>query len=317
MTIFKTFWKIVKKYKGTIILYTVLLIVFGGINMTTSDKQVTFVDSKPDILIINNDEEIGLTKNLIKYIKDNSNIIDIKDNEEAINDALFYRDVNYIIYIPDNYRNNVLSGLNPEINIQSTGDYQSSLAELMISRYIKIQNVYTSNIENEDKLIENINNSLSKKSNIELTSKLNTEKTTNATYYFNFASYSIMAVVIFIICLVLTSFNEKAISKRTIVSSINYKKYNRQLLLASFAYGIIVWMLFVILGAILVGDIMWTTRGLIYGLNALMFTFCSLTIALLISNLINNKNAVNGIVNVIALRFSIPLWSICSSRMVT
>ena len=93
MTVFKTFWKVAKKYKGTIILYTAMLIAFGALNMTTGDNQTNFVDSKPDILIINNDEEIGITKNLIDYIKANSKIKDIKNDEEAINDALFYRDV--------------------------------------------------------------------------------------------------------------------------------------------------------------------------------------------------------------------------------
>ena len=47
-------------------------------------------------LIINNDKEEGLTKNLINYINENTNIKEIKNDEEAINDALFYRDVNYM-----------------------------------------------------------------------------------------------------------------------------------------------------------------------------------------------------------------------------
>lgn len=301
MTVFKTFWNVVKKYKGTIILYTVLLIIFGGVNMTTSDNQTNFVNSKPDVLIINKDDENKITENLVKYIEDNSNIIDIKDDEEAINDALFYRDINYIIYIPENYGKDIINGLNPEIDIKSTGDYQSSLAEMMLTRYVQIQNIYKTRTTNEDELIESINNNLSKTANIEITSKLDTAKTSNATYYFNFASYSIMAVVIFIICLVLSSFKEKALNKRTIVSSMNYKKHNRQLLFSSFIYAIIVWALFVILGIILLGDIMFTTRGLIYILNSFVFTFCSLTIALLISTLVSNKNAVNGIVNVVAL----------------
>lgn len=317
MTVFKAFWKIVNKYKGTIILYTVLLIVFGGLNMTTTDNQTTFVDSKPDVLIINKDEKTGITKNLVDYIEENSNIINVKENEDAINDALFYRDVNYIIYIPEHYREDVLKGLNPKIDIKSTGDYKASLAEMMLSRYIKIQNIYTINNENEDEIIENINNDLSKRANIELKTKIDTEKTSKATFYFNFASYSIMAVIIFIVCLVLSSFNEMKVKQRTIVSSMDYKKYNRQLLLASFIYSVIVWGLFVILGTILIGNIMWTTRGIIYMLNLFVFTFCSLTIALLISTLVNNKNAVSGIVNVVALRLSISLWSICSYRMAT
>lgn len=46
---------------------------------------------------------------------------------------------------------------------------------------------------------------------------------------------------------------------------------------------------------------MFSIRGLIYMLNAFIFTFCSLSVALLISSLVSNKNAVSGIVNVIAL----------------
>ena len=301
MTVFKTFWKIINKYKGTIILYTVILIIFGGINMSTNDTGTTFVDSKPDILIINKDEEIGITKNLVDYLKQNSNIINVKNNEEAINDALFYRDVNYVIYIPENYRQDVLNGLNPEINIKSTGDYSASLAEMMLSRYVQIQNIYKDNINNEDELIEAINNNLSKKSSVEMTSKLDASKMTKVASYFNFASYSIMAVVIFIICLVLSSFHEKTVNKRTIISSMNYKEHNRLILFASFMYSVIVWFLYVVLGLILLGNIIFTARGLMYLLNTFVFTFCALTIALLISTIVSNKNAINGIVNVVAL----------------
>lgn len=301
MTVFKTFWKVVKKYKGTVIMYTIMLIIFGALNMTTGDNQTTFTDSKPDILIINNDEEVGITKNLIEYIKTNSKIIDIKNDEEAINDALFYRDVNYIIYIPQNYRQDVLNGLNPEINIKSTGDYQASLAEMMLKKYVKIQNIYANKIQDETELIEAINNNLSKKSEIQITSKLDTKKLQSQTQYFNFGTYSIMAVVIFVVCLVLSSFHEKAINKRSLISSMNYKKHNTLLLLSSFIYSSIVWVAFTLIGIILVGDVSFTPRGLVYMLNSFVFTFCSLTIALLISTLINNKEAISGIINVIAL----------------
>lgn len=301
MTVFKSFWKVVFKYKGTIILYTVMLIFFGGLNMSSNNNTTNFVDSKPDILIINKDEEKGLTKNLINYIENNSNIIDIKNDEDKINDALFYRDVNYVIYIPENYRNDILNGKNPEISIKSTGDYQASLANMLLSRYLQIQNIYLTNSTNEEELINNINNNLDKKSHIEIASKLDTSKTEKASLYFNFASYSIMAVIIFIICLVLSSFTSKNIKKRTIISSINYKKYNSKLLIASIVYSLLVWLLFIILGFILLGNIMFSLRGIIYALNVLVFTFVSLTLALLISTMVNNKNAISGITNVVAL----------------
>ena len=68
MTIFKTFWQVVNRYKGTIILYTVMLIAFGTINMKTSDNQLNFVNVKPDILIINEDNS-KISDNLVKYIE--------------------------------------------------------------------------------------------------------------------------------------------------------------------------------------------------------------------------------------------------------
>ena len=137
MTVLKTFLKVLNKCKVPIILYTVILIAFGGFNMQTSENSTNFVASEPDVLIINQDKEEGVTKNLIEYIEKNSEIKEVKDNQQAIDDALFYRDVNYIIYIPENYREDFLHGQNPEIKIKSTGDYQASLAEMMLERYVK------------------------------------------------------------------------------------------------------------------------------------------------------------------------------------
>ncbi len=301
MIVFKTFLKILNKNKFIIILYTVFLIGFGGFNMQTSDNSTNFVASKPDIMIVNYDEEKGITKDLIKYITVNSNIIELNNNEEAINDGLFYRDVNYVIYIPENYSEDFMYGKNPEINIKSTGDYKSSFAEMLLSRYIKVANIYQKSIDNEDELISKINETLSKESEVEITSKLDTDGLAKATFYYNFASYSILACLVYVICLVLSSFKDIKIQKRTIISSTDYRKLNRQLLLSNSLFSIILWGVYVALSFVLIGDVMFSNQGIIYLINSFIFTMCATTIALFIGNLVSNKNAINGIVNVIAL----------------
>lgn len=302
MTVFRTFLKVLNKCKMPILIYTVLLVFFGAFNMQTSEDSISFVANKPDILIINQDkEEIGVTKNLIDYIKENSNIIEIENEEEAINDALFYRDVNYIIYIPENYRQHFLNGQNPEIEIKSTGDYEASLAEMMLKRYLKVANLYGAKIEKEEELINKINETLAKQTEVEITSKLDNDSLSKAAFYYNFANYSILAGCVYVICLILASFKEERITKRTIVSSMNYKKYNRVLLLSNALFAITLWAFYVILSFILIGDIMFTMHGLIYILNSFIFTLCATAIAFLIGNTIANKNAINGIVNVVAL----------------
>lgn len=301
MTVFKTFFRIVNKLKPTIILYTALLIIFGAVNMKTSDNNINFVNSKPDILIINQDVNKGLTKNLIDYMKKNSNIVKIENNEEKINDALFYREVSYVIYIPKDYRKNVLLGKNPKLDIKKTDEYDAHLSEMMLKRYIKLQNIYNKEAGSEDELITLINDNINDDVNVKITSKVDTSKTYNIAYYFNFASYSILAIIIYIICLVLCSFKEESISKRINISSINYKSHNNKILLASIVFSSIVWLLFVIIGVTIVGDIMFSIRGLISIINSFIFTFCALTLSILISSITNNKNAISGIVNVIAL----------------
>ncbi len=301
MIVFKTFLKILDKNKFIIILYTIFLIGFGGFNMQTSDNSTNFVASKPDIMIVNYDEEQGITKDLIKYITDNSNIVQLKSNEEAINDGLFYRDVNYVIYIPENYNKDFMNEKNPEIKIKSTGDYQSSFAEMLLSRYIKVANIYIKSIKSEDELISKINETLSKQSKIEITSKLDTTGLAKTTFYYNFASYSILACLVYVICLILSSFKDIKIQKRTIISSTDYKTLNRQLLLSNSLFSITLWGLYVALSFILIGNTMLSNHGIIYLVNSFIFTMCATTIALFLGNLVSNKNAINGIVNVIAL----------------
>lgn len=301
MIVFKTFLKVLNSCKVPIIMYTVMLVMFAGINMKANDTTTTFVSTKPNVLIINSDEDKGITKNLINYIENNSKIVDIKDDDYAINDALFYRDVNYIIYIPDNYREDFLNNKNPKIEVKSTKDYNASLANMILERYVKVANIYNAKLDNEEEIIKNINNTLKIKTDVELTSKLDTNNLTRVATYYNFMNYSLLAGLVYVICLILSSFNKEMVKKRTIISSMNYKKHNKDLLISNGLLALILWISYVVLSIILFGNIVFSMHGLIFIINSFVFTLCSLTIAFLIATLIKNKDAINGIVNVVAL----------------
>ena len=301
MTVFKTFWKILNKNKFMIILYTVILLSFAASNMQTSEKSINFEAVEPSILIVNNDKEEGITKDFIRYIKENSKTPEIENTEEARDDAIFYTDVDYIVYIPENYNKDFLEGKNPEIKVKSGTGYNSSYSKMIVSRYIDVANMYKKNIKSEDEIVNKINETLSKKADVEIVSKLDTKGLSKATYYYNFESYSLLACLIFIIGIILSSFNEEKIRKRTVISSEKYKKHNLILLLSNGLYALILWAFYVIMSFVLVGNIMYTAHGLLYILNSLIFTICATAMSFLIGNIVNNKNALSGIVNVIAL----------------
>ena len=301
MTVFKAFLKILNKCKFSIIMYTVILVAFAGFQLQTSDNSTNFVASKPDVLVINQGDETEITGNFIKYLEVNCTIKDIKDDKEAVADALFYRDVNYIIYLPNHYSEDFLDGKNPEIKIKSTGDYQASYAEMLVSQYIQIANACQTQFDNPKEIINGINECIKSDTEVQVTSKLDANVMSKAALYYNFANYSILAGCVYVICLIISSFREEKISKRIMVSSMNYKKHNMLLLLSNATFAVVLWAFYVILSFVLLGKIMFTEYGLIYMLNSFVFTVCALTIALVIGSVVQNKEAINGIVNVVAL----------------
>lgn len=301
MIVFSTFWRIIKKYKGTILLYTVMLIMFGGINLTSNSTNDMFTPTKPNIFIVNKDSNMGLTKNLINYLKKNTNVVSLEDDEEKINDALFYRDISYVIYIPKNYSKDVLDKKDVTIDIKSSKDYTSSLTELMLDKYLNVQSNLVNITNNQDELVNMINNTLDVNSEVVVSSKLDNSYLNRVSRYFNFGSYSLLTVIIFIVTLVINSFKENTINKRIIVSSFNYKKHNSLLMLSSFVYSLIVWVLFSLLSVILLGKDMISLRGILYFVNTFMFIMPTLSFGILISTLVNNKDSIGGIVNVVGL----------------
>lgn len=301
MTVFKTILKILNKLKGMLILYTVMLVAITTLNQTAGNNITNFEEAKPDILIVNKDSQNAVTTGFADYISKHSEIKDIDINdEEKINDAIFYRDVNFVIYIPENFGEDLLSGKNPALEYKSSGDEYASYSQMMVEKYIKILSIYKDNYSG-DELINKVNNVMEKEAKVDLKTTLDTSKLSSMDRYFNFLNYALLAGCVYCISMILSSLKESNVKKRTIISSFNYKKYNRIVLLSNAIVIFAMWMLYMILSLILFKDLMVSSNGLAYIINSFIFAICSLSIGFLIGNITQNKNAIGGIVNVVAL----------------
>lgn len=304
MTVFKTILKILYKLKGMLILYTVLLIAITLLNQNSNNAIVGFEETKPAILVVNKDDTNNkITNNFVEYINKHSDMQDQKidiNNEDAINDGIFYRKISYVVYIPENFGKDLLEGKNPTVEYKSNGDEYSSYSEMLVEKYIKTALVYSENY-NEDEIIEKINEIMDIDTNIDVHSTLNTSKLNSMTRYFNFLNYAFLAGCVYCISMLLASLKEKNVRKRTIISSFNYKKYNRIVLLSNAIVIFAMWLLYMGLSFILFKDLMLTQNGLAFGLNSLVFAFCCLCIGFFVGTITQNKSAIGGIVNVIAL----------------
>lgn len=297
MTIFKTYWKIVKKNIGIIILYTVMLLVFGTMNLKANKNSFEYISSKPDIIIVNNSSGI-ITDNLISYLKTNANVKNITD-ENDIDDAVFFRDANYVIYIPKEFENKIENGKEFNIDIKTNNSYDSYIASELLNKYLDVFSKYMNLYNDKILAIQKLDNTLNKKASVVIESKTNLNSKTSL--FYNFSSYSIMAIVIYIICLVLSSFNDEKISKRTSVSGMNYKTFNNYLYISSFTFTFIIFIVYLILSFLILKSSILNINGILYSLNMFIFFIVSFTMAILISNLVKSKGAISGVVNVISL----------------
>ena len=297
MTIFKTYWKIVKKNIGIIILYTVMLLVFGTMNLKANKNSFEFISSKPDIIVVNNSSGI-ITDNLISYLKTNANVKNITD-ENDIDDAVFFRDANYVIYIPKEFENKIENGKEFNIDIKTNNSYDSYIASELLNKYLDVFSKYMNLYNDKILAIQKLDNTLNKKASVVIENK--TSLNSKTSLFYNFSSYSIMAIVIYIICLVLSSFNDEKISKRTNVSGMNYKTFNNYLYISSFTFTFIIFIVYLILSFLILKSSILNINGILYSLNMFIFFIVSFTMAILISNLVKSKGAISGVVNVISL----------------
>lgn len=295
MIVFKTILKILNKLKGMLILYTFMLVMITFINQT-SNNETSFLESKPSIAIVNEDDSL-ITNDFIDYMDKHCIIKNLAPKN--IDDALFYRSINMVVYIPKDFGENLLSN-NVTLEYKASGDEASSYTKMLIEKYIKTVLIYKDYYSDEE-LINHVNNLLKLDANVEVKTKLETSKLERMTRYFNFLNYALLAGSVYCISMILASIKEEKVKKRTIISSFDYKKYDRIVLgtLSIVIFGM--WLLYMLLSIILFKNTIFTSNGLAYILNSFVFTIASLCIGYLIGNITQNKNAIAGIINVVAL----------------
>lgn len=301
MTIFKAFIKILEKHKVMLLINLGMLIFISGINSKVQEVPTDFESIRPDILIINHDEGGALSEDLINYMYEYCDEGDVEKEEESIQDAFFYRVVQYVMIIPENFTEDFLNGKEPKIEIKSTGDHYASIADMTLNKYIHKAKVYLPISNSSEDLIKAIRDTMDIRSDVKFSDGESRENYDIPAVYFNFLNFSIFSATIYSIGMVVASFREENVKKRTIVSSTSYRKFNRELIISNGIFAIIIWAIYILLGFIFLKDMILNIHGAMFILNSFIFNLSAIGLAFLITNLVNGKEGINGLTNVISL----------------
>ena len=297
MTTYRAFLRVLLKNIGVIIVYTVILIVCMVGNTQNSKSTVDFTASRPDVTVYDKDESV-LSKKLMNYISDRADIVEL-DTEEKLNDALYYDGTDYVIYVDRGFGEQISRGEMPVMTVKSEGNYSAFLSETILSRFLKVAQAYAPATQEE--IAGKLDDALSHETKVEMTSKLDVTALGNAERFYNFMNYAILAGLVFAVAYSTAAFKRKMVRKRMAVSSTDYKKINRQLIIGNLAIALVLVAFYVALSFLMVGDIMLSTNGALFVANAAVLSLFAVSFAFLLTNLLSNNNAILAIVNVVSI----------------
>lgn len=302
MTVYKNYLKVARNYVMLILIYTAiflgLAIFMGTYNSSSTDYQS--MDVK--VAVINRDEDTELINNFKDYIKDYGKLVELVDSDEALRDALFYRTVDYIMIIPDNYTRDFLAGRDVVIDTMELPDsYSSIYSKNLLNKYLNTAKVYLQAGVSESDIGNLVKQDLNKKVAVEMLDQQNEIDFSMTVTYYNFSSYMLITIVMVIVTTVLVSFNEIKIKRRNLISPVSYKRMNRQLLLGNYTVGLGIWLLYVGASFILYQEAMFTFNGLLLVINSFVLMLFIQAFSFMVAKLTSNREILSGVANVFGL----------------
>ncbi|MFA5603373.1 MAG: ABC transporter permease [Bacilli bacterium] len=304
MIVFNNYFKVLKKYSSMIITYTIIFVAFAvfATNANSTNTTNSFSSTKTNVAIVNHDQETVLIKSFENYLGDNAKIKELKDDEESLRDALFYREVDYILIIPKNFTEDFMASKNPKIDTMNIPDsYGMKYTEMLLNKFLNISNVYVASGMEQAEIAENIKIDLKESANIVLSENADMDTSVTINYFFNFFNYTFLIICVYVVGMVINSYKSTNIKRRNLVSSYSYKKVNTQLFLGSFCLTLSVWLIYILISIILYPDSMLTNYGLLLIINSFVFSITVLAIGFFIGNVVKSREATDGIANVLSL----------------
>ena len=298
MNIFKNYFKIVRNHKFSVLLYTIIFLSISifFLNSNSSNTDADYSEVKNNIYIEDRSNS-QISKALVDYIGKREKIVSDLDKEN-LDDELFYRTIDAIITIPVNFENT------KEIVYKSSPQSMYSfLVKQRVNEYIDKLDKYSKNGYSLDEAIKYANIDLDKTIKVE---KINDIKQasgdeSNSRFYFNFVSYPLLSQILIVVTLVMSSYYKETVSKKQRISPVSEKRTNLILTLGHLVFGIIFWILYLIICVVLVKDFEFNQVFLLAALNSFVFMISAVTLSMLVGKLFQDSNSLSVVINVLVL----------------
>ena len=288
-----------------VIYFVVFISLAIGLSSTQQSNSSTPTMEKIQIAFINNDSNSVLLTGFKEYLKENEILVQVKNDQQSIQDALFFRNAEYIIKAPTGFTQSFMNGRSVNLEKIAVQDSASQVyMDLLINNYFNTARLYIKNIKNisQTDLVEHIKQDLSKSTKVELHTFNSTNNANGSIqFYFSYLAYSMIAILLIGVGSFMMVFNDTDIKRRNLCSPLKSKSMNMQILLGNFAFSITLCALLIIISIIMFFKQALSMNGLFLDIDLLVFSISILSLSYFIGTLIKSKRALQGIVNTLSL----------------
>lgn len=307
MPVFKLCMKIVRKNMPSMMIY---IVIFLGIAILVSKANAPapqdggFSQTKTTVAFYS-EEDTPLVQGLKKELAKTCNFTEIPNETEKLQDALFFRNVDYILRIPKGFTDRFLRGETPKLAKTIVPDSVSArYTDLAVSQYLNTARLYVNSLNgiSQEELVRRVENDLSANTPVTMKSDVTQlAKNDFTVYYFNYLAYTLSSILILGISAIMLVFNNKELKRRNFCSPISAGSMNLQFIFANFTFTVACWVVTVSAcfalnpGALASRNTLWLT------VNSLMFTLCLSGVSYVIGTLMKNRNVISAVNNIVTL----------------
>ena len=326
MQIYKTFFKVMSKYKISLSLYTAI-IIFMLIAMTgmNGSSDETVADNKYTILIVDQDHS-EVSESFVKFMGTRQNLKEGTYSDEQIKDMLYYLTIREYIVIPEGFGDKYMDIVNggKEVTDGEEKELATSLLEatydesmpygifinLQINQYLNAVKQYMNEGDSLEEASRKCTEALDVSRFVTMQKK-ESNNTTKVYTAFQFLPYGILTIIFSGVLPVVLSFNEKEKKNRTLISSYRMTKRNVAIAFgaATVAFGV-TFILVTLASITSAGEVLFSDSWWLTVMNAFIYTLCISMLLSMIASLplgVNAKGATNTtsfVTCVIGLAFS-------------
>lgn len=305
MQVFKAFFLVIRKNMVSMLVY-MFVFIFLIILMTLFYQQAPslgFNARKVQIALINQDQGHPFSDGLADWLAQESVLIDIPDSTTRLQDALFYREVSYILRIPAGFGTRFLQGDYETglIRTQVPDSYTGVQMDLLVERYLNLAALYNEmGSTDAAALSDAVKNDMKIAAEVSMHTASENSGSDRMGFYYLYLAYTIIAVMSLGVTTVMLVFNKNDLRRRNLSSPVSLISFNKQLVLGFLVFALGFWLLVFILSILLTGSSN-ISKLLLLGLNALVFILACLSLGFFISQFVRSRAAQIAIANVLAL----------------